>query len=167
MPRSRHRAGSLMTPPSPLPLFQLFCFLSSSAKTLRKLSPRRTFSPCPSAAYQRAGSPAPPPACPGRPGWTRAGRFSRGLAGLSDTRRYRRECPGQRGEKRDAWDFIYSCGRRLAQAPRCGNFSKTPGGGAKKQSMRRWGGEMATFAANNTGKTLICLTWSPKITFSF
>ena len=65
-----------------------------------KLSPRRTFSLCPPAAYQRPESPAPPPACLCRPGWTRAGRFSEGLWGLSGTRRYRRECPGQRGERR-------------------------------------------------------------------
>lgn len=73
MSRSRHRAGSLMISPSSscLPLLNFV-----------KLSPRRTFLLCPPAAYQRPGSPAPPPACLCRPGWTRAGRFSAGPEGL-------------------------------------------------------------------------------------
>lgn len=127
MSRSRHRAGRLMIsphPPPPNPPASSSCL---PPLNFVKLSPRRTFSLCPPAAYQRTGSPAPPPACLCRPGWTRAGRFSAGLGGLSDTRQCKRECPGQREKRgrlrvlfqRLIWP-IYTTTRREIQHSHCG-----------------------------------------------
>lgn len=97
VPTQSERSNDPSPAPTPLPLLKL----------CTKLSPRRTFSPLLPAAYQRAASRAPPPVCPCRPGWTRAGRSSAGPGGLSGTRRCRRECPGRRerrwGEVRGGW----------------------------------------------------------------
>lgn len=86
VPTQSERSNDPSPAPTPLPLLKLGT----------KLSPRTTFSPLPPAAYQRAASRPPPPVCPCRPGWTRAGRSSAGPGGLSGTRRCRRECPGRR-----------------------------------------------------------------------
>lgn len=118
-----------------------------------KLSPQRTFSLCLPAAYQRPGSPVPPPACLCRCSWTHEGSFSACPQEFRGTHRYRITGPRQRREKRKALAMFILMKDNVAWViARCSQqwFSTMPGGEQTKHSVRRWKvnvGNMTMFVA--------------------